>query len=71
METRNDSTRTSVGAPARPGAWVSLFVGDEHPLLRLKQGLDWAALTEVLVTHWRAAGKNVDGGPGVRWPVQL
>jgi hypothetical protein len=50
---------------------VSLFVGDEHPLLRLKAGLDWAALTEVMVTHWRAAGKNVDGGPGVRWPVHL
>jgi len=46
-------------------------VSDEHPLLRLKAGLDWAALTEVMVTHWRAAGKNVDGGPGVRWPVPL
>jgi hypothetical protein len=50
---------------------VSLFVGDEHPLMRLKQGLDWVGLTEVMVTHWRAAGKNVDGGPGVPWPVRL
>ena len=71
METRNESTRTGGGTPARPGEWVSLFVGDEHPLLRLKAGLDWAALTEVMVRHWRAAGKNVDGGPGVPWPVHL
>jgi hypothetical protein len=33
--------------------------------------LDWAEITEVMVTHWRAAGKNVDGGPGLPWPVQL
>jgi hypothetical protein len=50
---------------------VSIFVGDEHPVLRLKQALDWAALTAVMVSHWRAAGKNVDGGPGLRWPVAL
>ncbi len=50
---------------------MSLFVGDEHPLLRLKQELDWPALTAVMVSHWRAAGKNVDGGPGLPWPVQL
>ncbi len=71
MEICSDSTRTSGGAPARSGAWVSLFVGDEHPLLRLKAELDWAALTEVRVSHWRAAGKNVDGGPGLPWPVPL
>jgi hypothetical protein len=71
MKKRNDSTRTGGGAPVRGGEWVSLFVGDEHPLLRLKQALDWAALTDVMVTHWRVAGKNVDGGPGVRWPVRL
>lgn len=71
METHNESTRTGGDTPARSGEWVSLFVGDEHPLLRLKAGLDWAALTAVMVTHWRAAGKNVDGGPGVRWPVPL
>jgi len=71
MEPHNESTRTGEGAPVRSGEWVSLFVSDEHPLLRLKAGLDWAALTEVMVTHWRAAGKNVDGGPGVRWPVPL
>ena len=71
MGARSDSTLAGGGAPAGTGEWVSLFVGDEHPLLRLKQGLDWAALTEVRVTHWRAAGKNGDGGPGLPWPVQL
>jgi hypothetical protein len=46
-------------------------VGDDHPLIRLQQALDWIALTEVLVLHWRRAGKNVDGGPGLPWPVAL
>jgi len=59
------------GVPAVKGKWVSIFVGDDHPVLRLKQALDWAALTAVMVTHWRTAGKNVDGGPGRRWPVPL
>jgi hypothetical protein len=71
MRERSDSTLDSGGAPAVQGEWVSIFVGDEHPLLRLKQALDWTALTEVMVTHWRAAGKNVDGGPGLPWPVPL
>ncbi|NOT56593.1 MAG: hypothetical protein HOP18_18500, partial [Deltaproteobacteria bacterium] len=71
MDTRTESTRPSGDAPARSGAWVSLFVGDEHPLLRLKAELDWPALTEAMVSHWRAAGKNVDGGPGLPWPVPL
>ena len=61
MRERSDSTLAGRGAPAGKGAWVSIFVGDEHPVLRLKQALDWAAITAVMVTHWRAAGKNVDG----------
>lgn len=40
-------------------------------MIRLQQALDWIALTEVLVLHWRRAGKNVDGGPGLPWPVAL
>jgi hypothetical protein len=71
MRERSESTLAGGGAPAGPGEWVSLFVGDEHPLLRLKQGLDWVGLTEVRVTHWRAAGKNVEGGRGRPWPVAL
>jgi rhodanese-related sulfurtransferase len=71
MRERGDSTLAGGGAPAGNGEWVSIFVGDEHPVLRLKQVLDWAALTEGMITHWRAAGKNVDGRPGRPWPVSL
>jgi hypothetical protein len=71
MRERSDSTPAGGGAPAVNGAWVSIFVGDDHPLIRLKQALDWAAITAVMVLHWRRAGKNVDGGPGLPWPVQL
>ena len=71
MRERSDSTPEGGGAPAVKGEWVSIFVGDDHPLLRLKRALDWAAITAVMVTHWRVAGKNVDGGPGLPWPVAL
>jgi len=50
---------------------VSLFVADTHPLLQLKRALDWPALQAVMVRHWRTAGKNVDGRPGLPWPVAL
>jgi hypothetical protein len=69
MRERSDSTPAGGGAPVGTGAWVSIFVGDDHPLIRLKQALDWVALTEGMVIHWRRAGKNVDGGPGLPWPV--
>ncbi len=57
--------------PVVPGIWVSIFVGDDHPLLRLKQALDWEEIKGVMVSHWRRAGKNVDGRPGRAWPVHL
>jgi hypothetical protein len=71
MRERSDCTPAGGGAPAVQGEWVSIFVGNEHPLIRLKQALDWAAITAVMVLHWRRAGKNVDGGPGMPWPVAL
>lgn len=71
MRERTDCTPDGAGVPAGTGEWVSIFVGDEHPVMRLKQALDWAAVTAVMVTHWRAAGRNVDGGPGQPWPVSL
>jgi hypothetical protein len=71
MQERSDSTPVGANAPVGSGAWVSIFVGDEHPLLRLKAALDWDALTEVMSQHWRAAGKKVDGRPGRPWPVPL
>lgn len=71
MNKQSDSTATAGAAPSAPGVLVSIFVPDEHPLLRLKATLDWGAITAVMVEHWRAAGKNVDGGRGLPWPVQF
>ena len=53
------------------GEKITIFVPDTHPLMKLHQTLDWAALRAVMVQHWRAAGKNVDGGRGQKWPVGL
>ena len=70
MRDRGESTPEGEGAPAGTGAWVSIFVPDDQPLLRLKRALNWEAITAVMVTHWRAASKNVEG-PGLPWPVAL
>ncbi len=71
MSKPDDSTATAGAAPTVPGVVVSILVPDDHPLLRLKAALDWAAITQVMVTHWRQAGKNVDGGRGLPWPTPL
>ncbi len=71
MRERSDCTPAGGDAPVGRGTWVSIFVGDEHPLLRLKQALEWEGIKAVMVSHWRRAGKNVDGRPGQVWPVPL
>jgi len=53
------------------GAIVSLYVSYHHPLLQLKRALPWEALCEVMTRHWRQAGKNTDGRPGLAWDVTL
>ncbi len=60
----------------RPGATekgeiVSLYVDHNHPVLQLKRALPWERLFEVMRHHWQAAGKNVDGRPGLPWDVCL
>src|SRR6516164_7334371 len=50
---------------------VSIEVDPNHPLLQLKRALPWDALFQVMTVHWRQAGKNVDGGPGLSWEVSL
>jgi len=50
---------------------VTIPVNLNHPLLQLKRELPWEEITEIMVNHWRKAGKNVDGGPGQPWPVDL
>jgi len=71
MRERNDVTTAAGVAPAAGGVLVSIFVPDDHPLLRLKAALDWEAITQVMVRCWSQAGKNVAGGQGRKWPVSL
>jgi len=53
------------------GETVSIYVDYNHPLLQLKRALPWEALCEVMTRHWRRAGKNTDGRPGLAWDVAL
>jgi hypothetical protein len=48
---------------------VQIEVLRTHPLLVLKRSLPWEAISEAMTRHWRAHGKNVDGGPGLPWDV--
>ncbi len=71
MSTVAHCTPDPRAVPEFPSYLVSLFVVYNHPLLQFKRALDWQALQAVMVRHWRAAGKNVDGRPGLPWPVSL
>jgi hypothetical protein len=53
------------------GETVAIYVDHNHPLLQLKRALPWTALFEVMSRRWAAAGKNVDGRPGLSWDVSL
>ena len=57
--------------PPETGELVSIFVPSEHPLLKLKRALDWGQLEAVMQVRWREAGKNIDGGPGLSFPVSF
>jgi hypothetical protein len=50
---------------------VQIEVSRTPPLLVLKRALPWEAISEAMTRHWRAHGKNVDGGPGLPWDVSL
>jgi len=71
MKEHKDCMPESAAAPEPGFKLVSMYVQDDHPLLQLKRALDWEAIREVMTKHWRKAGKNVDGGPGLPWPVDL
>ena len=58
------------GASAN-GETVAIYVDYNHPLLQLKRALPWEALFEVMTRRWAAAGKNVNGRPGLSWDVAL
>lgn len=71
MKVKQDSTQAKAATPSVIGRMVSIFVPDDHPVMRLKQALDWEAIKAVMIKNWREAGKNVDGGPGLPWPTDL
>jgi len=50
---------------------VAMQIPGNHPLLVLKQALDWLAIRRSVVEHLRKAGRNVDFGPGRSLDVDL
>jgi hypothetical protein len=71
MEEHGDCTSGVCPGASTNGEIVSLYVSHHHPLLQLKRALPWEALCEVMTRHWRQAGKNTDGRPGLAWDVTL
>jgi len=71
MEEQGDCTSGVCPGASATGETVSLYVDYNHPLLRLKRALPWEALGEAMARHWRRAGKNTDGRPGLPWDVAL
>jgi hypothetical protein len=71
MKEQDHCTLGLCPATTENGAIVSIAVNPTHPLLQLKRALPWEALCEVMTRHWRRAGKNTEGGPGLPWDVAL
>jgi len=69
MGEQSDSISQDICLSPQNGEVVSIHVPKDHPLLQLKAALDWQKLEEVMGTHWRKAGKNIDGGRGCAFPV--
>ena len=71
MKEHDDCTRGICPGASAHGETVQVSVAHTHPLLQLKRALPWEALCEVMTRHWRRAGKNTDGRPGLPWDVAL
>ncbi len=71
MEEQGKCTPGACPGATENGETVSIYVAHNHPLLQLKRALPWTALFEVMSKRWAAAGKNVDGRPGLPWDVAL
>ena len=71
MKEQDHCTLGLCPATTENGAIVSIAVKPTHPLLQLKRALPWEALCKVMTRHWRRAGKNTDGGPGLPWDIAL
>jgi len=71
MEEHGDCTSGVCPGASTNGETVAIYVPYNHPLLQLKRALPWEALFEVMTRHWRRAGKNTEGRPGLAWDVTL
>ncbi len=71
MEEQGDCTSGVCPGASTNGETVALYVDHNHSLLQRKRVLPWEALGEVMTRHWRQAGKNTDGRPGLAWEVAL
>ena len=71
MKEHDDCTRGVCPGASAHGETVQVYVAHTHPLLQLKRALPWEALCEVMTRHWRQAGKNTAGRPGLPWDVAL
>jgi hypothetical protein len=71
MEEHGDCTSGVCPGASANGETVSIYVEHNHPLLQLQRALPWEALFAVMTRHWRRAGKNTDGRPGLSWDVTL
>src|SRR5712692_9480532 len=71
MKAQRHSMPVASAVATEKGETVSIYVDHNHPLLQLKRALPWEALFEVMTRHWRRAGKNTDGRPGLAWDVAL
>jgi hypothetical protein len=71
MKEPSHSTAVAAALPEEKKELVTIEVDYNHPLLQLKRGLPMEEIEAVMVKHWRAAGKNVDGGPGQKLDVSL
>src|SRR5215468_9043064 len=71
MKERGHCTSGICPSATANGETVSIHVDYNHRLLQLQRALPWEALGEVMTRHWRRAGKNTEGGPGLPWDVAL
>ena len=71
MKDRDHCTPGVCPETSKKGEIVHLYVDYDHPLFQLNRVLPWERLFEAMNRHWRAAGRNVDGRPGLSWDVSL
>jgi hypothetical protein len=71
MREQGDCTPPAFASANPLGEFVQVYVDHQHPLLQLKRALPWESISEVMVSAWRKAGKNVAGSRGRPWPVAL